>query len=511
MSHIFNHNLHNLKIYVENSEYWDLFLHPTDASSPLYLDSGATSIPMNDKCLISYIDARLDECTQEDGWLMSSSGYSWPCAYVSTDQELSALTHIGYVGSENGLPTIRKEMADDEKISWVLDSKYELYSGDTSLKLHKVSGYSKYDYSGISVDKTNKEIKLNGGFYQGFFATKDDQYKVLPVLKKGDTWQLEFSIKPTPASAQTIGKDTLNEAYPQNKGIFFYIGARAENKFSYLYNNTYSGESKVLNILNDSMEMKLNEDGWTSFVTDNKFLTFDRTKTGFKVRTYKEGDTMEYITRNRRWSNNPFLLFDRTKSGCTVHKAETCGAYKDKPDSGETFYNVEKDIYDNALAFYVTDDGSIGYKYLTLNCESSGDSKVECISGQSLSGIITPDEWNFINVRIEAYQKTMFLKFYVNGYLKFVSRELRLLSLRRLDELDERQEGVPYNISLGGGTQGLADMYLYGYEPTETYKLEENFCGTFIGSMRYFRFYNCYHDFNEMRQNYFHELQLLHK
>ena len=28
---------------------------------------------------------------------------------------------------------------------------------------------------------------------------------------------------------------TLNDKYPENKGIFFYIGTRAENKWIYLY------------------------------------------------------------------------------------------------------------------------------------------------------------------------------------------------------------------------------------------------------------------------------------
>ena len=87
----------------------------------------------------------------------------------------------------------------------------------------------------------------------------------------------------------------------------------------------------------------------------------------------------------------------------------------------------------------------------------------------------------------------MKLYFYVNGMLKFVSDELDKLDLRELNDIYEKQETVPFNISLGGGTQGLAETILPNYmlDPYRVYPIEENFAGSFIGYMRSFRFYNC--------------------
>lgn len=500
MSHILNHNFHKLKTYIDKTDYWDFYLDLLDCGKVGYQRIGEDA-PLYDKCLISYIDSENDECTEyADEWIVSTTGYSWPCAYVAEDEANSALTHIGYVGTDNGLPQLSKDDSDERKIEVVTASKYEFASGDTRLKLHNVSGFGKYDFK----DKayvSGGTIILDGGFYQGFFATKDDQYKVLPVLHGGDAWNLEFTIKPKGDAEFQEG--TVNASHPENAGMFFYIGTRAENKFAHLYNGTYSGASSVIEKMAID-ESPLDENGGTHFVTDNKFLMFDRTRDGIRISNYEEGDSVEYYTHSKQWKDNPFLLFNRTKSGCTIANAETC-AYQDS--SGASYhYNVERDTYDNALAFRVREDGAIGYKYLTLNCELSGDSKVECIEAFSKPGIVTADKWNVVNVLIESTDTTMFLKFYVNGYLKFVSRELRKLNLRRLDESDEKQEGVPYNISLGGGTLGLDDMYLFGYDATEAYKLQESFCGTFIGEMKTFKFYNCPMSFCAIRQNYNHEM-----
>ena len=80
---------------------------------------------------------------------------------------------------------------------------------------------------------------------------------------------------------------------------------------------------------------------------------------------------------------------------------------------------------------------------------------------------------------------------YVNSYLKFVSKELPLLNLRKLDEIDSKQEGVPYNISIGCGTMGLADSITWDYNKPFKYILpiEENFCGTFIGDISDFKMF----------------------
>ena len=75
---------------------------------------------------------------------------------------------------------------------------------------------------------------------------------------------------------------------------------------------------------------------------------------------------------------------------------------------------------------------------------------------------------------------------------------------RILDDLEEKQEGVPFNISLGGGTQGLAEVVYLNYLRLPEYilPLEKEFGGSFIGWIKSFKFYTCPLNYYEIRQNY---------
>ena len=75
----------------------------------------------------------------------------------------------------------------------------------------------------------------------------------------------------------------------------------------------------------------------------------------------------------------------------------------------------------------------------------------------------------------------MKLHFYVNGKLVYVTKELPRIRMRVLNDIYEKQEGVPFNISIGGGTQGLAETILQNYMmgPTRVYPLEQNFARKF--------------------------------
>jgi hypothetical protein len=59
--------------------------------------------------------------------------------------------------------------------------------------------------------------------------------------------------------------------------------------------------------------------------------------------------------------------------------------------------------------------------------------------------------------------------------------------------LDEKQEAVPYSISIGGGTQGLVETILPDYmcNINNEFPLETYFTGTFIGDFKSFKFYTC--------------------
>ena len=63
-------------------------------------------------------------------------------------------------------------------------------------------------------------------------------------------WSVEMLLKPRLFNEYipTSGETTLNKIYPQNKNIFFYLGARAENKFYHHANGTpncFTGYTRV--------------------------------------------------------------------------------------------------------------------------------------------------------------------------------------------------------------------------------------------------------------------------
>ena len=62
---------------------------------------------------------------------------------------------------------------------------------------------------------------------------------------------------------------------------------------------------------------------------------------------------------------------------------------------------------------------------------------------------------------------------YVNGYLVFISKELNAFHFKSIEKesAGEKQETVPYNISLGGGTLGLLESIMPNYYATSDYIL----------------------------------------
>lgn len=107
------------------------------------------------------------------------------------------------------------------------------------------------------------------------------------------------------------------------------------------------------------------------------------------------------------------------------------------------------------------------------------------------------------------------LKLYVNGYLFMIITDFEEIIPRELNTQKEKQLGVPFNISWGGGTQGLRESLMFSgcsstygpyiqdpeLMPNETLSgtslsglttdiiMEPNFGGTFMGGISQFRMY----------------------
>lgn len=662
MSNLRENNRHNLKMIVNEDDYWDFFID-RDPFSYYSFGNG-----LYDNCLISYIDVCNPNCVSGDTWLLGDNKYNWESG-TSID---NTLFNISYTGLDNGLFGFRKDRIGNKDF-WELyqNNSYKIEGDDLRLKLHAVSGSTQlYDYP---IHAEECQIKLNGGFYQGFFETECDKYKILPnKMEDYIPWEFEFQLKKCDFEKES--DKTLNDKYPDNKGIFFYIGTRAENKWVYLYrpnddeecfelspdeyvedahidkkdyiignfydpnieefyvddpfnlddylnyriydekyylkkcddeiigleeyidlpiqpkaiscdsdlpyetigcyccknekrekkedkpkftgfykgicckscgcsrnhnsntteNNTIIDDNECHNYINwvnddeyvdlsdiedvyDYIEpeidisdfiyetsngLKLNEANHMKlFTTDNKFLLFNRTCTGYTINNWIDGTQMEVWGKRHRFKENLFMLMNRT---CTGYTVDTIGQLKDAYENEYQYADFYGDLYNNALAFRIKDDGSIGYRILTVDCSISGDDKTAIEEGYSFPDVIKDCQWQTIHVKIIPLLETMKLYFYVDGKLVYVTKELPKLNLRELSEAYEKQEGVPYNISLGGGTQGLAEIILPNYmlNPTRVFPLEKNFAGSFIGYLKSFKFYNCGMEYGNILQNF---------
>lgn len=642
MANLKVNNYHNLKLMINKDEYWDFFVNK-DSYGSFRIKNG-----LYDDCLISYIDLSDDECFDSDNWVYSKQGYYW-------NKSISlgyTLHNISYTGVDNGLFTFRKDRISNKDFLRIFqDNKFEIYENDYRLKLHAVSGNTlQYDYP-LHIE--NGSAKLNGGFFQGFFKTECDKYQILPTsFEHGDTINFEFTLKR--CNLEKESDKTLNDKYPENKGIFFYLGTRAENKWIYQYDKDdvdgleacyelgvdnfvqdgeineddyiignfydpnpdfegyepfelgeytnyrdydvspfelddmsdfFSEESKelpyhtfkkchceeprkdenevdillpffhgcpcqisykekekdpsvcepvdgcdefgddyifdngevvgvdeVVDYLEPELDItdfeyetdngfKLSEANQYYFYTDNKFLFFDRTKTGKTVSNWVEGTEFMYAGRKSQFKGNLFILMNRTKTGYTVADIDSLR------DQSANDYNPYNELYNNALAFRITDKGEIGYRMLVRDCNNKGRDKTSIIEGYSFEDIIPDCEWCTVNVRMSFIFGKMKLFFYVNGNLKYVTKDLPMIELKALNELYEKQEGVPYNISLGGGTQGLAETIQQNYmlNPSRVYPLERYFAGTFIGYISSFKIYDCVMEKLILEHNYRYE------
>lgn len=267
--------------------------------------------------------------------------------------------------------------------------------------------------------------------------------------------------------------------------------------------------------LKDSLGHIFSKRGYYEIETDNKFLMFDRTPLGLTVNDWIEGTKVTLTGRND-WGNiNYFPIMNRTKTGYTVNDI-----YKYQEDNPIP-YNIYKDIKNNAFALRITENGAIGYKYAALDCNADNEQHYTVFEEYSKDGIIKYDEWNNILIKIVILNPTivyrkdgsicpdpkkgkrkMKLYFYVNGNLVFISKELNEFKFKELNDVDLKQEAVPYNISLGGGTQGLLESILPDYYHVSEYMfpIEKDFCGTFLGDIMSFKIYDGYMNFPTIRK-----------
>lgn len=528
------------KLY--NGKYYDFMLYKGETICNC-------SPNLNDMMIADFSDL-----ITENGNLYSSVQWSG-----STNSGVE-MKDIGLTGVDNGFITFDKDkISNEEFLKIFLKSIYKIESGDTRLFLSPVTGNTQfYSYdSDIVASGDTKYLSLKGGFYQGFFKLFGYDYQVLPDRINNDI-VLHFDLRPR--TDYEIAENSVNNSHENNDGIFFFLGTRAENKFWQMYSGYYPQENNEEesyfcdDFYDNSIDNGPYESGCTScctytnetdFIgkdydvngpftdsngnplddktnyiingTDNKFIFFDRTKTGFTVNNWVDG-IMVRIKDKKRKNINYFPWMNRTDTGFTVYNVDYLednidvlnGKTQEEIDR-EKQLEVLKDVKNNVFALRVTPEGAIGYRYGILDC--SNEEHYCVIEEYSKNGIVKMNEWNSINVRFAVINPTsdkcdkrtrkMRIMIYVNGFLKFISKELNTLAFRELDEIYQKQEGVPYNISLGGGSIGLLETIMPRYYDVSEYvfPIEKDFCGTFIGDIKSFKMYLGFIDYCAI-QNY---------
>lgn len=528
------------------------------------------------------------------------------------------MNDIGLTGIDNGFITYRKDrISNIDFFNIYTGTTYTLQAEDLRFFMSPVSGNTRmYKYPmEVNQDEKGKYFSMKGGFYQGFYKLHEMDYQTLPYFIE-DEWNMSFQLRRR--SDYQVEAQTLNNLHPENNGIFFYMGTRSENKFWDLYNQVndkseflipsavsddyfedwdlQAHSDEYLKYLADevsayyadsymepeavkdtgyawdpeywdhdielskidvltSLGYELDKKGYYELHTNNKFLFFNRTCTGFTVNNWDSSEndytynsckneitpnenptTPEILLTGRTSSckENKFITYNRTCTGKTVNNVHKgCFVVTGKTGSGYyeyemdeySPYDIYKDIKNNSFALRIDENGAIGYKYGMLDCdEPIHHYKVN--EEYSKTNMVPFDQWVDVHVKFKILNPTykdcikivdgvktvqkvpthigerkMRIYIYVNGYLIFISKELPEFKFRGLDDVYQKQEGVPFNISLGGGTQGLLETISKDYYRIPEYRLpiETNFAGTFLGDIRYFRFYDCFMDLPTIR------------
>ena len=235
-------NVRSLDTRILLDEYYDFMLYKGEAY-------GAWD---GDECLVADFSKFSPD---EDGKIHSLR--SW----TGATNEGVQLKDIGLTGIDNGFITFRKDRISNQDFLDILTgSTYEIDSADTRFFLSPISGNTlEYCYPMSAVtgeDGTIDYLSFNGGFYQGFYKLFGFDYQTLPSsLNYG--WTFNFKIRPR-SDYETLDC-TMNAKHPENSGMFFYMGTRAENKFWEFYPNN-SGSVEEFIVQNADIEGYMGND-----------------------------------------------------------------------------------------------------------------------------------------------------------------------------------------------------------------------------------------------------------
>ena len=279
-------------------------------------------------------------------------------------------------------------------------------SGYTATTVH-----TGYNISGVTTGLTGNYFILDGGYLQGFFKLDEYNFELLPARY-----------------GRGITIETLVYLYPNSHGIFYMMGARAEDK----YNSYFSGETI------------------TGFTT----ITTGITPTIKQVFT---GVTTSF--------DNYFSSFEKIKKLNKGFRDETL-MYRTEYIQSATTTNIGN----NVIAFELTEDRHIAYKYIDVNeniITNTSVAKVTATGFTMIDVVFSPNINEILTTPYELKctpQRLGKMIFYINGRAMWIIHDFPEYYFHGFNTDKELQIGEPYSISWGGGSFGLKHSWHYDYQ-----------------------------------------------
>ena len=455
-------------------------------------------------------------CTFDDDTIVSENYWNPDLIDPNFCPIVTNLCDVGLTGIDNGL--VKNMSGETIQITTGLyeseSDKFSRYKYDRRMKMHPITGFTttenrlwndgSYNYDmAYATDggSVGYFARLSGGFFQGFYKIPEYSYQVFPE-RVSLGWTAEIMLRYRWTGDTNLG---LNVRYPDNKGTFFYMGARAENKFYHYadgepkqdtgYTRVTSGLTCMhtcgcassANTSSQCLQVYQPSGGTITHCTcgcpcdcqtnakyPEKDPLYDEVSNGLSLRL--SGDT-----------GNPRLCVKtyRITGGCefsgacltglTYHTGtsvtewcSTRGIFDDC--SGTTYQNVEHwvqidavfqryewldkcDLYDKGgLGLLVKDTYFATIENRSVTLIEPPLTHEQPYDPPSTEVVTFNDMWTE-----EQKYRLGTLKFYVNGKLFMVTENFEEIIPRLLNVEKEKQIGVGYNISVGGGTQGLHD------------------------------------------------------
>ena len=528
-------------------------------------NSSGTTLCQTSACVFS-----ADTIVSENYWNPTDTDPNF-CPIVTN------LCDVGLTGIDNGL--VRNMSGETIQTTTGLytniTDKFSRYKYDRRMKLHPITGFTttqnrlwndnSYTYN-LSYTNVGGDIgyvaTLNGGFFQGFYKLAGYDYQVFPE-RVNLGWTSEFVLRYRWTGNTDVG---LNERYPENKGTFFYMGARAENKFYHYADGSPkqdSGYTRVTSGLTcmhtcgcassantSSQCLQVYQPSGGTITTclcgcacdcnttaqyPEKDPLYDGVSNALSLRLSGDTGSPRLCVKTYRItggceSTGTCLTGLTYTTGTSVTEwCSTRGIFDDC--SGTTYPNVEHwvqidavferyewldtcDLYDKGgLGLLVKDVYFATLEGRSVTLIEPPITREQPYDPASTEVVTFNDMWTE-----EQKYRLGTLKFYVNGKLFLVTENFEEIIPRLLNVEKEKQIGVGYNISVGGGTQGLHDNLTfsggcpdslndlkYQQDPecltthdldntiysglTTHIKLEEYFGGSMIGDISAFRMY----------------------